>query len=183
MHVWNMLHAARWNIGRKKAILAPSHNFVGLYPRSWGTYRQSEKNLLNTDTSAICPHDMVNFGLLTAEIRWQVWGTPANFNGFQVLAVLLHGTLVWASAKLCGVEQRAPPIFGRATITLGIGSHSSFVILYCILQKYPVGTGYFCNLIDKQCYYGANKATASRAAVDQICNSFRSDNLLEDKRV
>ena len=27
--------------------------------------------------------------------------------------------------KLCGVEQRAPPIFGRAAITLGIGPHSS----------------------------------------------------------
>jgi len=25
-----------------------------------------------------------------AEIRWQVWGTPANFNGFRVLALLLH---------------------------------------------------------------------------------------------
>jgi len=37
---------------------------------------------------------MVNFGLLTAEIRWRVWGTRANFNGFRVLAVLLHGTLV-----------------------------------------------------------------------------------------
>jgi len=32
----------------------------------------------------------------------------------------------WASAKLCGIEQRVPPIFGRATITLGIGPHSSF---------------------------------------------------------
>jgi len=31
-----------------------------------------------------------------------------------------------ASAKLCGVEQRTPPVFGRATITLGIGPHSSF---------------------------------------------------------
>ena len=31
----------------------------------------------------------------------------------------------WASAKLCGVEHRAPPIFGRAAITLGIGPHSS----------------------------------------------------------
>jgi len=33
----------------------------------------------------------------------------------------------WASAKLCGVEQTAPPIFGRVAITLGIGPHSSFV--------------------------------------------------------
>jgi len=32
----------------------------------------------------------------------------------------------WASAKLCGVKQRAPPIFGRAAITLGIGPRSSF---------------------------------------------------------
>jgi len=37
---------------------------------------------------------MVNFGLLAAEIVSLVWGTPANFNGFRVLAVLLHGTWV-----------------------------------------------------------------------------------------
>jgi len=37
---------------------------------------------------------MVNFGLLMAEICWRVWGTPANFNGFCVLAALLHSTLV-----------------------------------------------------------------------------------------
>ena len=51
------------------------------------------KKLLNSDTSSTCPHDMVNFGLLAAEIRWRVWGklTPANFNGFRVLAALLHG--------------------------------------------------------------------------------------------
>jgi len=32
----------------------------------------------------------------------------------------------WAPAKLCGIEQRAPPIIGRAAITLGIGPHSSY---------------------------------------------------------
>jgi len=37
---------------------------------------------------------MVNFGPLAAEIVSLVWGTPANFNGFCVLAALLHGTLV-----------------------------------------------------------------------------------------
>jgi len=41
-----------------------------------------------------------------------------------VLTALLHGTR-GASAKLCGVEQRAPPIFGRAAITLGISPHYS----------------------------------------------------------
>jgi len=37
---------------------------------------------------------MVNFGLLSAETDPVVWGTPANFDGFRVLAALLHGTLV-----------------------------------------------------------------------------------------
>jgi len=33
---------------------------------------------------------MVNFNPLAAEINWRVWGTPANFNGFGVLASLLQ---------------------------------------------------------------------------------------------
>ena len=37
---------------------------------------------------------MVNFGLLEAEIGPVVWATPANFNGFRVLAALLHGSQV-----------------------------------------------------------------------------------------
>ena len=95
MHVRNVLRAARWKYRTQKiAILVPSHNFVGLYLRSWGMYWQSEKNLLNIDTSSTCPHNMVNFGLLTAEICWRFWGTPANFNGFCVFAALLHSTLV-----------------------------------------------------------------------------------------
>jgi len=57
-------------------------------------YIDNRKNLLNNDSSSTRPRNMVNFGLLTAEISWRVWDTPANFNGFRVLAVLLHGTLV-----------------------------------------------------------------------------------------
>jgi len=44
-------------------------------------------------------HNMVNFGLLMAEICWRVWGTPSNFNGFRVLAALLHGTPVVGVSK------------------------------------------------------------------------------------
>jgi len=50
-----------------------------------------KKNLLNSNTSSTCPHNMVNFSLLAAEICWRVWGTPANVYGFRVLAALLHG--------------------------------------------------------------------------------------------
>jgi len=35
----------------------------------------------------------------------------------------------WARAKLCDIENTAPPIFGRATITFGIGPHSSVKLL------------------------------------------------------
>jgi len=34
------------------------------------------------------------------------------------------------SAKLCGIEQSAPPMFGTAAITLGIDPHSSLIIDY-----------------------------------------------------
>ena len=53
-----------------------------------------EKKLLNSNTSSACPDNMANFGLLTTEICWRVWGSPANFNGFRILAALLHGALV-----------------------------------------------------------------------------------------
>jgi len=33
---------------------------------------------------------MANYGPLMAEISWRVWGTPENFNGFRILALLLH---------------------------------------------------------------------------------------------
>ena len=45
-----------------------------------------KKNLLSSTISSSCPHNMVNFGLLAVEIGPVVWGTPANFNGFHILA-------------------------------------------------------------------------------------------------
>ena len=132
------------------------------------------KKLLSSNISSTCPHHMVNFSLLAAEIVSLVWNTPANFNGFRVFASLLqrrrsteanqtfhnvcplpelvdyihfwrlllrngilprakftlrppslalsywqrYWTAVeqWARAKLRGVEHKAPPIFGRATM-------------------------------------------------------------------
>jgi len=52
------------------------------------------KNLLSSSDSSTYPDNMVNFGPLAAEIDPVVWGTPANFNGFRVLAALLHGSQV-----------------------------------------------------------------------------------------
>jgi len=55
MQVWNLLHAARWNTGRKKspeiAIWAPSHNFVGLSSQI-RHYRQPKNLKLSSNMSS-----------------------------------------------------------------------------------------------------------------------------------
>jgi len=54
----------------------------------------NRKKIVKQQCLPKCDHNMVNFGALAAEICWQDWGNPENFNGFRVLAALLHGTLV-----------------------------------------------------------------------------------------
>ena len=76
---------------QKIAILAPSHNFIGLYLRNRGMYRQLVKKLVKEQYLLHMSHNMVNFDPLAAEIVSGVWGTPATFNGFRILAALLHG--------------------------------------------------------------------------------------------
>jgi len=60
----------------------------------------------------------------------------------------------WASAKLCDVEKRTPPIFGRVASTFGIGPHSSFVVVFWfwkrphlmrILNVDKINAGRHCN--------------------------------------
>jgi len=88
-------------------------------------YRQLEK-LVKQQCLLHVSSQYGELGPLVAEIVLLVWGTPGNFNGFRVLAALLHGNLVVGISQTCSVEQRAPPIFGRVAITLGIGPHSSW---------------------------------------------------------
>ena len=91
-----------------------------------------KKNLLSSNISFTCPYNMVNFGPLAAEIFSLVWGTPANFNGFCVLAALLHGTLV------VGVSQTAAFNRGRHLYSAGRPSgwalaHISSFGIFCYL--------------------------------------------------
>jgi len=92
-----MKHAARGSL----AIQDPKIRQLGTIAQIWRAITSQlrhistiGKKLLDSNISSTCPHNMVNFGLLAAEIYWRVWGTPANFNRFRVLAALLHGTLV-----------------------------------------------------------------------------------------
>ena len=71
----------------------------------------------------------MNFGLLAAEIVLLVWSTAANFNGFRVLAALLHGTLVM------GVSETLQRWTEGATYIRQGGHHvghwSTFLSLIC----------------------------------------------------
>jgi len=62
-------------------------------------YQQSDKSLLNSNICSISPYN--NFGPPKAEISLGVWGTPANFNGFRILA----SSLQWRR-KLCTMSGR-----------------------------------------------------------------------------
>jgi len=105
------------NTGRKKVA---KNRDLGTIAQLWRVISSQlrhistiGKNLLSSIISSRCPHNMVNFGLLAAEIISLVWGTPANFNGFRVFAALLHGTLV------VGVSQTAAFNRGRHLYSAG----------------------------------------------------------------
>jgi len=77
------------NTGRKKSPFRHHRTTCRAYICAAKACIDNRKNMLNINTSSTCPHNMVNFGLPTAEICWRIWGSPGNF-----LAALLHGTLV-----------------------------------------------------------------------------------------
>jgi len=93
----------------------------------------NRKNLLNSNVSSTCPHNMVNFSPLAAEICWWVLSTPANFNRFRVFAALLHGTLVM------GVSHTLRRWTESATYIRQGGHHvwhwPTFLVVYCNAPK------------------------------------------------
>ena len=97
---------------------------------------------------------MVNFGLLAAE------SIPCKFQQVSRLG----SVMAWASAKLCGVKQRAPTMFGRATITLGIGSHSSITFRNAAASLCPV---FVCH------YYRTTLCTQAQRMLSSVLLSVR----------
>jgi len=91
-----------------------------------------EKNLLSSNMSCRCPHNMVNLCPLTAEIGSGVWGTPANFNGFRVLAALLHGS------QVVSVSQTAASNRGRHLCSAGRPSCWALAVDTSLVLQYVV---------------------------------------------
>jgi len=55
-------------------------------------YRQSEEKLVKHQYRLQTFHNMVNFGPLTAEIGWRVWGTPSKFQRVSRLGCVTAAT-------------------------------------------------------------------------------------------
>jgi len=75
-----------------------------------------------------------------------VFAAPLQIStGFASWERYCTASISGRQAKLCGVEQRAPRMFGRATIRLGIGPHSSFTsVFYQVAQRvhsFPTSCG------------------------------------------
>jgi len=89
-----VLHAARCKYRmQKRQKMTSGHHRATLSGHIFGTkecFDNQKINLLSSNTSSTGPDNMVNCSLLTAEIDLVVWGTPPNFNGFHLLATLLH---------------------------------------------------------------------------------------------
>ena len=103
----------------KIAIWAPSHKFIGLYLRNWGTHRQSEKLVKQQYVLQMSPQ----YGELRLPSGWDRFGSLGHPYKFQRVSRLDSVTARYSSSGRqpnCGVEQRTPPIFGRATMTLAL---------------------------------------------------------------
>jgi len=72
---------------------------------------------------------MVNIGQLAAEIGPVVWGTPANFSGFYVLAALLLGT------PAAGVSQTAALNGGRHLYSAGRPSRWASAHILVVFER------------------------------------------------
>ena len=90
-------------------------------------YRQSEKNLLSSNTSSTCPANMVNFGPLTAEIGSGVWGPLQISTGFAywqgyctASSWYFNGKLLkhWRSlvVHVCSLESHKPITLTQLTV-------------------------------------------------------------------
>jgi len=94
-----VLHVGRWKCRTQKiAKNSPSvHHLKTLmgYIFANKAHIDNRKKNLNSNISSTCPHNMVNFGPLAAEICWRVWGTPSKFQQVSHLG----SVIAWPSSS------------------------------------------------------------------------------------
>jgi len=130
-----VLHAARRKCRTQKIAKNPPSwhhrtNLSGYIFATKAHIDNRKKQLLNSNIS---PHaaTMVDFGLLAAEIVSLVWGTPANFNGFRVLAPLLHGTVVVGVSQTFTALNRGRHLYSAGRPSRWALAHILVIALDC----------------------------------------------------
>jgi len=126
MQVWNLLHAACWKHRTQKVA---KNRHLGTIAQLWQAISSQLKHVSAVRKKLkqqYVLHMSPQYGELWPTSGWDRFtslGHPCKLQAFASWQRYCTAVKLWASAKLCGVEQRAPPVFGRATITLGIGPH------------------------------------------------------------
>jgi len=87
MHVWNVLHAARWQYRAQKIA---KDRQLGIIAQLCPAISSQLRHVSTIGKKLVKQQYLLHIPPLTAEICWRVWGTPANFNGFRVLASSWH---------------------------------------------------------------------------------------------
>jgi len=117
------------NTGFKKSPFGHHRTALSGYIFATKEHINNRKNLLSSNISSTRPHNMAIFGPLGAEIVSLVWGTPANFNGFRVLASLLHGTPVFGVSQTLRRWTEGATYIWQGGHHAGIGPHSGYVCI------------------------------------------------------
>jgi len=116
MQVWNVLHAACWKCRTQKIA---KHSPSWYHRTTLSGYIFANKTRIDKwkNVKQQClPHMSSQYGELRPTSGWDrfvSFGHPSyNFNGFRVLAALLHGTLVVGVSQTLRRWTEATPIFG-----------------------------------------------------------------------
>jgi len=126
-----------------------------IFPTNWHVSTIGKKLLNSNNISSTCPHNMVNFGPLTAEIGSAVWGAPANFNGFHFLASSLLG-FVTALMLLSGGQPNfaqclavscACFVFGMSkSLNVASPAHCSMSTSTCAYRSCSILSDFSCSV-------------------------------------
>jgi len=122
--VWNLLHAARWKCRMQKIRQkSPSEHHRTTLSGSIFATKAHIDNRKKLVKHWYVLHMSPQYGELRPTNGWDRSGSLRHSCKFQQVSRLGSVTaqhLVVGVSQLCGVEQRAPPVFVTATITLGI---------------------------------------------------------------
>jgi len=134
MHVWNVLHAARWKyMTQKISKNSPSGHHRTIFSGcifATKAYIDNWKKMLNSNISYTCSRNMVNVGPLSVEIGSGVRGTQQISTGFA--SSLRHCTDVahrrpTKLCKMCHLYSAGRP---SSWASANIGPDSSLLFFF-----------------------------------------------------